>query len=420
MKTTYTCAAVCGLLFQSSLMADIVIPGADGIDGALNITTDTTIDLGASGTYSADEWAVVFRYTSVNVAAGATLSFTNHPRKAPVVWLVNGDVTIQGTVDLNGDAGGSPPTLASGGPGGFAGGMGRKSGTVLASSGYGPGGGAATYVPYSHYGIGGSYGTKGEEVNAGDGASREPYGNASLVPLIGGCGGGGYNGGDNGIGGGGGGGAILIASTGTVTVDGSLLANGGDSGNNAGGGSGGGIRIVADTIAGGGTVSATGGNANKDGGLGRVRFERVTNSMTNVTNQVIPSPSVIDLLPNDTGLVFPPVDSPTAKILSIGGQAIPDDPSASFGAEPADAKLAETDLDAEGETLVVIETNNVSDNSEVTLVIQPRVSGNGSKSNFTFEATRDAGYVDPTKDRWTVEVPVSIGYAALQIRVNRQ
>lgn len=403
------------------MRADIVVPGADGADGSLAITTDTVIDLATAGTYESDDWAVVFRYASVVVDAATTLSFTNHPRKAPVVWLVNGDVTINGTLDLSGAAGDYPPTLAEPGPGGFSGGMGQKIGTVLASGGYGPGGGPSVSVAYTyHGGFGGSYGTKGQEWNDGDMATRDPYGNASLVPLIGGSGGGGQTGGDNRIGGGAGGGAILIAATGTVTIDGTVVADGGGSAGDTGGGSGGGVRIVADTIAGGGTVSAIGGGSRFDGGSGRIRFERVTNSMTNVTNQVTPPPSVVDLLPNDTALVFPPNDAPTAKILTVGGEVIPNDPAASFGAEPADAKLDEAALDPEGETLVVIETENVSDNSVVTLLLQPRVNGVGFGNSLTFSATRDETFVDPVKDQWTVEVPVSIGYAALQVRVDRQ
>ncbi|MCF7732403.1 MAG: hypothetical protein K9N23_11975, partial [Akkermansiaceae bacterium] len=253
MKTSVVLPVAGCLFLTSSLFADIVVPGADGTDGALAITENTVIDLGASGSYDPDEWAVVFRYTSVNIAAGATLGFTNHPRKAPVIWLVSGDVTINGTVNLGGAPGGAPPSLAEPGPGGFAGGMGQLNGTTKVSAGYGPGGGPLGYVSFAYHGVGGSYGTLGQAVNGV--ASRDPYGNASLVPLIGGSGGGGLGGGDNRIGGGGGGGAILIAATGTVTIEGSLRAIGGGSGNSAGGGSGGGIRIVANTIDGDGTVS---------------------------------------------------------------------------------------------------------------------------------------------------------------------
>lgn len=95
--------------------AGIAIPGADGSDGALNITQDSVIDSSkattgkwddnnsanaGNGVYDPEKWAVVFKYTSVNVLAGKKLTFKNHATRAPVVWLVSGNVTIGGTVDL--------------------------------------------------------------------------------------------------------------------------------------------------------------------------------------------------------------------------------------------------------------------------------------------------------------------------------
>jgi hypothetical protein len=100
--------------------AAIVVPGANGSDGALNITQDTVIDLSkattgtwddnnsanaGNGVYDPEKWAVVFKYTSVNVLAGKKLTFKNHATRAPVVWLVSGNVTIGGTVDLSGGGG---------------------------------------------------------------------------------------------------------------------------------------------------------------------------------------------------------------------------------------------------------------------------------------------------------------------------
>lgn len=119
MKTVTTSACLSLLLFGLySSRAAIVVPGADGSDGALVITEDTVIDLsqavlgdGAAvkwdtnnaanegkGIYDPEKWAVVFKYSSVTVGAGVTLSFKNHGSRAPVVWLVNGDVTIDGTL----------------------------------------------------------------------------------------------------------------------------------------------------------------------------------------------------------------------------------------------------------------------------------------------------------------------------------
>src|ERR1035438_919403 len=81
--------------------------GSTGADGALNVTSDTvTVPLPASG---------VFNYTTVNVAAGATLQFTNNLANTPVIMLAQGDVNIAGTINIS--ANGQYP-----GPGGFDGG----------------------------------------------------------------------------------------------------------------------------------------------------------------------------------------------------------------------------------------------------------------------------------------------------------
>jgi len=93
------------------------------------------------GIYDAAKWAVVFKYTSVTIDAGATLTFTNHASRAPVVWLVSGNVTIAGNVRLNGASAVASPGLAEPGPGGFRGGMSYFTPGVAGSAGLGPGGG---------------------------------------------------------------------------------------------------------------------------------------------------------------------------------------------------------------------------------------------------------------------------------------
>jgi len=145
MKPTSLPLALLVLFSLIHSQAAIIVPGANGSDGALNITTDTVIDLSQAvtgvwdadntanagkGVYDPDKWAVVFKYSSVTVAATKTVTFINHPSRAPVVWLVNGNVTINGTVSLNGANGANNnpslmvPNLAEGGPGGFRGGSG--------------------------------------------------------------------------------------------------------------------------------------------------------------------------------------------------------------------------------------------------------------------------------------------------------
>jgi hypothetical protein len=150
--------------------ADIVVPGANGSDGTLNITTNTVIDLSQAvtgnwdtnnaanagkGVYDPEKWAVVFKYSEVAIAPDATVSFKNHPSRAPVVWLVNGDVRVGGTVRLSGENGLPSPRLAEPGPGGFRGGTGYYSSGAGLGSGFGVGGGAGGVAPDNN---GGTFG----------------------------------------------------------------------------------------------------------------------------------------------------------------------------------------------------------------------------------------------------------------------
>lgn len=71
--------------------------GGDGSDGALNVASGTT-NLDAAG---AD--ILIKNYTSINIASGATLSVTNPGTNGTVLILRSqGDVTIEGTIDLEG------------------------------------------------------------------------------------------------------------------------------------------------------------------------------------------------------------------------------------------------------------------------------------------------------------------------------
>ena len=394
----------------------LTIP-SDGSDGELYVASNTTIDLreavtgtwdsdnsanAGKGIYDAGKWAVVFKYTSVTIEAGATVTFTNHYSRAPVVWLVSGNVTIAGTVRLNGASAVAPPGLAEPGPGGFRGGTSYFTPGVAGSAGFGPGGGGTAYIAY-----GGSY------ASAGAGAAPGPvYGNPSLIPLIGGSGGGGDSD-DSGKAGGGGGGAILVACAGTLTVSGTLTANGGNSpstGYNAqgGSGSGGGIRLVAATLAGNGVIQAIGGTVSAAGGLGRVRIERTVNEGN---PQVTPDPSVVALADGSTPVLWPPADAPTVRIVSIGGAAVPDDPQASFGAAGADTTIAQAST-----TDVVVETTNVEEAAQVFVRVTPRSNANYTR---TLASSHVVVTPDPLVIRWTASVPVQPGYSAVQVHVVR-
>ena len=148
--------------------------GSTGADGALNVTTNTTLAMPENG---------VFNFTTVTVASGAILSFKKNVANTPVVMLATGDVSIAGTIDVSGTASvsNSPGVLGDtslpgiGGPGGFDGGRGGvPANNRRAGNGMGPGGGGggdgiasccagANYPNYPQGGGGGGH------VNGGTG-----------------------------------------------------------------------------------------------------------------------------------------------------------------------------------------------------------------------------------------------------------
>lgn len=419
MKHPALLSLVIALAAAGSGPAAIIVPGANGTDGTLDITANTVIDLSQAptgiwdqdntakagkGVYDPQKWAVVFKYTSVNVATGATVTFKNHPSRAPVVWLVSGDVTIAGTVSLDGQNYQPAPQLAEPGPGGFRGSAQRFVSGVNIGAGFGIGGGLLN-------GGGGSYAT------AGSGASAQVYGNPSLIPLIGGSGGSSQTGGGIYYGpanGGAGGGAMLIACQNTISITGTIRANGGSGDapqhNSTGGaGSGGGLRIVSSSLYGSGSMQATGGATGQAGGLGRIRVERVAN---NNAITITPAPSVVDLPDNDTAILWPPSDSPEVKIVSIGGEVSPTDPRAAFGTFGADVALPQS-----SSITVIVETVNVESQSTVRVRITPRDTHNAQ----IITATRIDPPVSesPLTYHWSATVPTNLGYSAIQAHVVR-
>jgi hypothetical protein len=366
--------AACAAAFSSSLFAQLGIP-SDGSDGALVISNNTVIDLGQAvtgnwtnnntanagrGIYDPDKWAVVFKYSSVVISNGATLTFSNHPTHAPVVWLVNGSVTINGSLSLDGVYGGTvtvnPP---EGGPGGFRGGATAQS-TLGYSGGFGPGG---EFRDYGQYGP----------------SQPRSYGNPQIVPLIGGSGGSANN---NAWNGGGGGGAILIAASSTISVSGTgtISADGGW-GPNTWAGSGGAIRLVADQITGSGRIEAVvmSGNA---GNPGRIRLEANTASGSLNLN-----PPAIAVPPTPL-IIWPDTNAPTVKVISVASLAAPADPKAAMTSNGDDLTIANTNAVA-----ILLQTSNFPTNGTVKVYIKPRnaaqsilqasfVSGNTNLANW--------------------------------------
>lgn len=413
------CLAALVLSFGlASTGAQALDVGSDGSDGALNVTQNTVIDLGlattgtwdtpgnGSGVYDPEKWAVVFKYSSVNIQSGKTVSFINHPSDAPVVWLVSGNVTIAGTVTVKGEDGfDGEVRFAKPGPGGFRGGRRYASETAKGSGGFGPGG--AGYQPGDE-GCAGAYAT-----NGGGAQTGQPYGNARILPLIGGSGGSGIGKADRTFNGGAGGGAILIAGNGDITVTGTIDARGGNGlyGNwsqhiISGAGSGGGIRIIANSVLGNASgLTARGGGVGHGGGAGRIRIEANT---INLTGGSDPNYTLLSPLENDTAVIWPPEATPAVKITAIAGQPVPDDPHAEFS-PPGDVFLTE-----EGPVTADIEAHDLPLNWNVKVRVTLR-SGDEYVANATFVQG------DATLSTWSASLqalPLS-DFVAIQARASR-
>jgi hypothetical protein len=296
--------------------------GSTGSDGALSFPNakpgDTIIFNPASFNPPLDPaHDNIFNFTTITIPSGVTVKLVSSTLPAgAVVWLATGAVDIEGTLDLSGAAGhiaastGSFRIPAAAGPGGYTGGVGGNTSTFVAQPGQGPGGGAVGTI----------------NTVAGGGSFT---GNTFLVPLFGGSGGGGGVRGDAAFhgGGGGGGGAILIASSISITVNGTISANGGNGMNNGGGGSGGAIRLVANTLQGSGHLSAAGGapsaGSNNGGSNGVVRLEAFTQNCCNSSTSPVTQASPFN--------TFLPSSLPgTITVTSVGGVAVNPTPTASF------------------------------------------------------------------------------------------
>jgi len=310
----------------------------------------------------------VFHFTSINIAAGVTLRLkADVMGTRPVVWLATGNVDIHGELVLNGENGHNTDQMVRAsvaGAGGFGGGLGRTS-TSGSTAGNGPGAGMPSETNGSGE-AGGGAGHRGNGGNGEPGPGGVAYGNNYLLPMIGGSGGagGGRTSSDRGGGGGAGGGAILIASSSEIVIEGAIRANGGNGGAHVsdlfyggGGGSGGAIRLIAPEIRGGGTLQTLGGTGpdhGGDGSKGRIRIECFRNTLTAPTN---PTASLAT-----PGPIFLPPALQPVKVTTVGGVAVPPNPSGGFF--PADLAISEAGL-----TTVELEAQGIPPGTVVQLVM---------------------------------------------------
>lgn len=239
--------------------------GSSGALGDLVVTNDVSIILPADG---------VLHYKSFKVLNGVAVGFIKNANNTPVYLLSQGDVIVEGRVYVSGGGSSGDRGPGLGGPGGFDGGR-RGVGELPPGDGQGPGGGrAGNHDGPSSPGSAGA-GSFLTQQSTGSTNYGPIYGNAALIPLIGGSGGGGTPG----FGGGGGGGAILIASNTKIAIGGAadnfIDATGGEWGTGGAynGGSGGAVKLVAPQITGAMRIYVQ--NRNNTGGSGRIRLDAV-------------------------------------------------------------------------------------------------------------------------------------------------
>ncbi len=304
----------------------------------------------------------VYNFTTITIAYGSTLKFSEAVFHGPAYLLASGDVTINGIIDLTGDTSPGPTptaaeqTLSFAGSGGYSGGIGgiHSDTSHQALIGNGPGGGAPGDINQP-YAAGGQFST-----------------NRFLVPLVGGSGGGGTNdNGQYGSQGGAGGGALLIASSTKITLDNQskstpayIFARGGF-GTRGCGGSGGAVRLMSNTIVGAGAygiyVDPLGSQYCKTAagnGLVRLEANTINYSLSAVYGPVVTSvPFALNL---------PTVPAPVITVSSVNGIAINANP---FSFPDATINLSSA-------VPVVINATNVPITSAVSLYLLSDVQPN--------------------------------------------
>ena len=420
MKTSHfkLLAGLTAILLPLAALAQ-VNSGSDGHDGALNPAGNLVIDM-------ADHPDGIYHYTSVNIPAGVTVSFIPNAGNKPVVWLVQGDCTVAGTLSVSGVDTTSNVLGARGGPGGYGGGTAALSPTSLLGEGHGPGGGSVG-PDLTYYGGNASFATIGER-NTVPGAWYPPqfpagplYGNAFALPFLGGSGG---SGGRE-VGGGGGGGAILIAASATITVSGSIIAKGGNGyytyivpgigsylAGSGGAGSGGAIRLIATTLSGGGTLDAGGGQALygtfnnypfgagyllNSAGTGRIRLDGFSIIFNGPTTGVRTSGLQLIIIP-------PANQAVSMAIQSVAGVAVAANPTGQLTAPDVIVPANQ-----QNPIPIVVRCTNIPLNTEIIVDVKP---ANGATVRAV--ALNTAG--TPASSTATVQVNMPRGGGTIQAK----
>lgn len=341
--------------------------GSNGSRGDMVITNNTTIILPPDG---------ILHYKSFKILNNAAVGFVKNANNTPVYLLSQGDISIGGMIYVSGgdSLGDRGPGL--GGPGGFDGGR-RGISTALPGDGQGPGGGRAGTDIASNRPDSAGGGAFVNFIANGTTNMGAIYGNAALIPLVGGSGGGGTPG----FGGGGGGGAILIASNTRIDFgnnDGNhfIDATGGQWGTGGAynGGSGGAVKLVAPIVTGEQRISVV--CRNGTGGSGRVRIDAANFSGAGF-GSVSPAYSLSYGNMLATGLEG---TLPRLELVSIAGKVLPTDGiSNGFILLPNGSPTNQP---------VVVRTRNFGTKVPVRIVVAP---DNGTTQYFDSEVDNTSG-----------------------------
>jgi hypothetical protein len=390
----------CSALWVTAAVGQTFSSGSTGVLGAY-APTCTPTPCTVSEVMPPDG---VFNYTTVTIPSGVTVRYTRNAANTPVRILATGDVTVNGTISVNGGDGAGPNAASAapggaGGPGGFSGGNGAVFNSLPPMPGLGPGGGPGA-TDGGGTGTSGTYGASASFV--------------ALTPLFGGSGGGGGMAfGPENIGrhgGGGGGGAILIASSGKISIpsSGSITANGGNTpwgpyGGTGGNGSGGAIRLVAREVVSSGSLLANGGTSAGGGSNpGRIRVEAILPISLAGTNSPYPSQSGA---PGPVNAASNPalVNLPTVSIGTVGSVAPASPPSGTFSTidatipqgtvNPVAVTLAVTNTPVGGTTALFLKL--VPQNAAATTINIPAASHTGTfaSSSATTSVTFPVGQI---------------------------
>lgn len=409
--------------FASAAHAQLYESGSTGVDGALAPADDAGIVevvLPPDG---------VLNYTLVDIPPDVTIRFVRNPQNTGVFILSQGDINVDGTIDVSGADGTNQNTGDSsfcvsllGGTGGPGASDGGSFGCAGASSGIGPGGGGSVNQQANQVGgAGASFvqpGFDGKSNSKTDaGVPGQPYGDPGLTPLHGGSGGGAVlNVGADMRSGAGGGGLVVLASSGSITINGQIHARGGSPaaarftdafGNNgrvAGAGGGGVIRLAAAEVGGDGLLDVRGGtectqsasgNAGPCGGDGLIRVESFNVTGTLLDNSLPEAPLV---LTPENAVPYSPELRPQLRISKVAGKS-PAQPTQLTGHALRTPGVAVP----EDSTIVVeVVANNVP--TGTTVVVAVNALGDERQ---TFPTTPLAGTFDSSVA--TVEVPIPAG-----------